>query len=482
VRFRWRACLLPGMATGAQRADSCRFGIGCAAVTCCLAAAPAPAGEYASGGGYALSYDSNITRVSPDTVLPDGTHQRPRSEWTQQIFAGFAYQEHTVDVNTQLLAQMERRDYFHHAYTGDVGVYLNGAGVWTILPRFFSWSFEELYREARLDITAVDVPSNRVKTNTLTTGPDLNFRLDATNSAVLGARYGRFDIVGPGDNVRYSAFARWMHQMSSLTTLSLNYEPMRVYFQSGAVYSHILREDSFVRFETRPLPNTMTVDVGTTRVTREGAQDLTGRLARVTASRQLTPDSALQATLAEQYSDTFTDTLRGVTSLTVPGDTAILLGTDLISGDVYYSRRGELAYMSGQADSPMTYALRGYARRVAFQQLVDLDNDERGGRFDWAWRYAGQRQIYAYTSYLKRTFWNVGLKPTPPTLEPNQHDVERNTTVGATWGLNQNVTVSLEGGRIQRSTSGPLGGSVDWRAMLLLGYSTGPLFTARSRR
>ncbi len=454
-------------------------------MACCLAAAPALGAEYAFGGGYSLSYDSNINRVPADTLLSDGTHLRPHSDWTQQVFGGFVYQEHTVDVNAQLLAQVERRDYLHKAYAGDFGAYVNGAGVWTILPRFFSWSFEELYREARLDVTGADVPSNRVKTNTLNTGPDLNFRLDATNSAVLGTRYSRFDIDGPGDNVRYSGYARFLHQMSPLTTLSLNYEPMRVYFQSGAVYSHILRVDSFVRFDTRPLPNNVVIDAGTTLVTREGAKDLNGRLVRVTAARQLTPDSALQVTLAEQYSDTFTDTLRGVTSATVPGETAGLVATDLISGDVYYSRRGELAYTSGQADSPMAYALRGYARRVEFQEQTNFDNDERGGRFDLAWRYAGPRQqIYAYTTYVKRTFWNVNADPAkrPATLVPNQEDVERNSTVGATWAFSQTMTVSLEGGRISRTTTGPLGGSVDWRAMLLLGYSTGPLFDPRSRR
>jgi hypothetical protein len=304
---------------------------------------------------------------------------------------------------------------------------------------------------------------------------------------VLGARYGRFDIVGPGDNVRYSAYTRWVHQLSSLTSLSLNYEPMRAYFDSAARYSHILRVDRFVRFDTHPLPNSLAIDAGTTRVTREGAQNqplpgLAGQLLRVTAARQLTSDAALQASFTNQYSDTFTDTLRGVTSATVPGETVLLSGTDVISGDVYHNRRGELAYVNGQRDSSMPYALRGYVRRVDFQQQTNFDNDERGGRIDWAWRYAGRTQIYAYTFYLKRTFRNVDTNRPPPTLVPNQQDVERNTTVGATWGIGQNVTVSFEGGRLERATTGQLGGSVDWRAMLLLGYSTGPVYTARSRR
>jgi len=441
-------------------------------MACALAAAPALGGESAFGGGYSLSHESNVTRVSVD----------PRPEWIQQAFGGLAYQEHTVDVNAQLLAQVERRDYVRNVYADDVGVYLNGAGVWTILPQFFSWSLDELYREARVDITAADVPSNRAKSSTFNTGPDLDFRLDPINSAVLGARYGRFDIVGPGDNVRYSGYARWVHQLSPLTALSLNYEPMRMYFESAAPYSHVLRVDRFVRFDTRPLPNSMAIDAGTTRVTREGAQDLTGQLLRVAAARQLTSDAALQASYTNQYSDTFTDTLRGVTSATVPGEAVLLPGTDVISGDVYHNRRGELAYVNGQADSPMAYTLRGYVRRVDFQQQTSFDNDERGGRIDWAWRYAGRTQIYAFTSYLKRTFRNVDRNQPPPTLVPDQQDFERNTTVGATWGVGQNVTVSFEGGRIERATTGQLGGSVDWRAMLLLGYSTGPLFTVRSRR
>jgi hypothetical protein len=129
----------------------------------------------------------------------------------------------------------------------------------------------------------------------------------------------------------------------------------------------------------------------------------------------------------------------------------------------------------------MSFTLRAYARSVNFQQL-NLDNDERGGRFDWAWRFAGQTQIYAYTTYLKRTFRLDDQKATPVNVVPHQQDVERNTSVGATWGLSRNVTLTFEGGRIERATTGPLGSSVDWHGMLLLGYSTGPLFTARSRR
>jgi len=437
-----------------------------------LAAASVMGGESAFGGGYALSHESNITRVSVD----------PRPEWIQQIFGGLVYQEHTVDVNAQLLAQVEKRNYLRNVYADDVGVFLNGAGVWTMSPQFLSWSFEELYREARVDITAPDVPSNRSKSSTLNTGPEVNLRLDAIDWAVLGARYGRFDIVGPGDNVHYSAYARWVHQVSPLTSLSLNYEPMRVYFESGASYSRVLREDRFLRFDTRSLPNSLVIDAGTTRVTREGTPDLTGQLLRMTAARQLTSDVALQAAYVNQYSDTFTDTLRGVTSATVPGEAVLLPGTDVISGDIYHNRRGELAYVNGQPDSSMAYALRGYVRRIDYQQQTSYDNDERAGRIDWAWRYSGRTQIYAYASYLKRTFRNVDPNQPPPTLVPNQKDVERNTTVGATWGVGQNVTVSFEGGPLERATTGTQGGSVDWRAMLLLGYSTGPLYTVRSRR
>jgi hypothetical protein len=61
-------------------------------------------------------------------------------------------------------------------------------------------------------------------------------------------------------------------------------------------------------------------------------------------------------------------------------------------------------------------------------------------------------------------------------------DRESNFIAGVTYRVSRNVSLTAEGGRIERESSAAGVSFVDSRAMLFLGYSTGPLYTVRSRR
>jgi len=54
--------------------------------------------------------------------------------------------------------------------------------------------------------------------------------------------------------------------------------------------------------------------------------------------------------------------------------------------------------------------------------------------------------------------------------------------VGVTIKISRNVSLTAEGGRIDRKDANPAQSFVDSRALLLLGFTSGPLYTARSRR
>lgn len=420
--------------------------------------APVLAAEFAYGAGYSLTYDSNIARV-PNNAL---------NEWTQSLIGGLAFQERSVDLNARVSAEVEWRDYIFNRYSDGEAYFVNGAAVWTILPQQFSWTVEDVSRQVLVDVTAPDTPANRANSNALSTGPDFTFRLNPTNSAAIGARYGRFDIAGPGDNVRYSAYARLLRRVSEPTTVSLNYEPSRVYFDEPALYTKVSREDLFVRYDTRFALNSVTIDLGASRITRDGAEDLSGPLARLLVAYQLTSSSALRASLAEEYSETSSDLLKGVTSTTAPTDAARRGTTDAVTNDIYYSKSGDLTYTN--QDGIFGYNLRGYARRVDYQQLLQ-DYDERGGRFGFTWFVSGETQIRVHTEYLKRIFRDF-----------DQTDTESTASVGVTYRLTRNVNVSLDGARIERASTAPTNNFVDWRAVLLLGYSTGPLYAVQSRQ
>jgi hypothetical protein len=87
-------------------------------------------------------------------------------------------------------------------------------------------------------------------------------------------------------------------------------------------------------------------------------------------------------------------------------------------------------------------------------------------------------QFYALAAYTKRTFSPVD--PTSPLI--GRQDTDRGYSMGVTYRLNRNVTVTMEGGRIERKSTVPLSSFVDNRVMLLLGYSSGALYQVRPRR
>ena len=420
------------------------------------------AGESGFGVGLSLAHDSNIARVETG----------PQSEWTRALILGLFYRENTADVSARVLAQVERRHFYHHVFRDDTGGFLDGAVVWTISPRRLTWVSEDTYREIQLNITEPGTPANLTKANSLSTGPDFTFPFSSTNSAVIGGRYGRLDVQNSNvDNRRYTAYVRGVHALSSQAKLSLNYEATRTYFEPEAqAFAKVLREDWFARYENRSPINTTALDVGVSRVTQyggDGPQD--SRLARFSSSQRLSSQSTVRAALTDQVSDTYTDLLAGVTSPTAPRETPVVVfnGSNLATGDLYHSRRGELEYAND--DGRFAYTLQGYARNVDFETL-DQDYHEKGGTFLWSWTYSSDLRFNASTAYAKRTF---------PSM--SREDTDRGSGASGSYRVNGRVTVALSAGRFARQSTAPNSSYADNQIMMILSYSTG--FTdVQSRR
>ena len=460
-------------------------------MACCFAGlsftypgcAPALAGQYDYGAGLALSHDSNITRTPTD----------PRAEWTEALFAGIAYSERTVDLAARLTAQVERRNFVRNTFRDDTGYFLNGAAVWTIAPQQLSWTVEDLATESLLDLTAPDTPANRTKTNSLSTGPEFTFRINPANIPMIGIRYGRYDLQGPGDNQRYTGYGRWLHQLSEPEKVSLNYEATRVDFAPPTLFPNFLRQDQFLRYERLSPLNSLILEGGTTHIQRDGGDQLNGRFARVAVLRALTSDSAVRLNLTDQISDAATDHIRGVASATstltpttsFESAAVLLTGSNVAAGDVYRSQRGELVYVA--QGGRIGYNLQGYVRRVDFVTL-EQDYREAGGNVSLTWTQTDTVRVYAYADYLKRTFPSLARTVPDPILGPNfdERDTYRTAALGVNYRLTPNLSVSAEGRRLERDSKlppdVPSQHFVDKRFMLVLGYSTGPLYIASSRR
>jgi hypothetical protein len=435
-------------------------------------AIPALAGELDLGAGLALTRESNVTKTSD-----------PRADQYEQLFAGLAYQERSAELYARLVAQVERRNYARDSFPDDNGYYFDGTAVWTISPRLFIWSFEDVFQEVNLTLSSPDTPTNRTRTNSLSTGPEFTFTVNPTNTPVIGARYGRYDVQnGIGDNERNTIYARWLNLLTTSATLSLNVVGTRIYFAPPALYTDLSRGDLFLRYDLVTPFNRQMVDAGTSRVKQYGGQGLDGRLFRYTGEVALTSESAMRVVLADQFSDTYSDTVVAFSIPTLPsiqGEATaapLAIANVAAAGDVYRSRRGELAY-SNRIES-FGFTLQGYVRSVDFAS-VPQDYIEKGGRFSLSWLFSAEVQPYAFAQYMARKFSDTILQGNELIHE---EDIERRLGAGASYRLSRSLTLAAEAGREQRE-SNVIGASyVNRRAMLLLGYSTGPLYSARSRR
>jgi hypothetical protein len=448
----------------------------------------APARLYDLGAGYSLTHNSNITRGTTPTP---GCAAPPCAETTQQIFAGITYEERSAALNARLTGQVERRRFLNDVYQDDTGFFADGAGIWTIVPRHFTWSLEDSFREVPIDLADPDTPENRVKANSFSTGPEFSFRLGSGNVPVIGARYGRYDIeeietLEPGlvDSERYTLYARWLRLVSPVTTLSLNYEGSRVDFDHPvppvAQPTRFSQQDLFLRYELVLPYNRQMLDLGATRVVQYGNEalnrpELNRPLIRYFGQLSSRAESALRLTLYDQVSDTYSDMIRNVTSLTIPtipttpADAVAFSGTSgAVAADIYESRGGELILVDLRG--LLAYSLQGYVRRIDYLNLSQ-DYEEKGGRASVTLLFSTSTQAYAFTQYRRRNFSFSG-----------EEDADRDTRLGLIYRLGRSFTLTAEAGRMERESTSPANTYVDRQAMLVLGYSTGPLYSARSRR
>ncbi len=426
---------------------------------------PVFAAQIDFGAGYAVSHDSNITRSETD----------PRSEYTEQLFGGLVYNERSAELTARLVAQVEKRRFVHNVYPDDNGFFLDGLGVWTISPSFFTWTFQDVYRELNTSVRDPATPATMQKTNSFSTGPEFSFRWDAANTPVIGARYGQFRVHGggEGDSDRYTAYGQWLRQISTPSVLSLNFQATRIHFDPPALYTDISRWDGFFRFDFSEPTVRQTVDVGSTVLQQYGGERFRGRLFRYFGQWARTSETALRILLADQISDTYSDTIQDFSIPTLPSIRGEVAAVPLSTGnffqpDIYHSRRADLTYES--QGGFLGYLVQGYLRSVDFATLPQ-DYSEKGGRISGSLQFSIEAQAYAFTRYSKRVF-----------SSNHEEDTDRETAAGLLYQLGRSTSLRVEGGRLERQSNVPLQSYVDRRGTLVLGYSTGAPYTPQSRR
>jgi hypothetical protein len=429
-----------------------------------------------------MTYDSNVGR----------SETNPQSDLIKTGILGLNYRENTADVTARLLAQVERRQYTRQTFNNDTSGILDGAALWNIRPRSLSWTLEDVFREVLIDVRAPDSPSNRTNANVLNTGPDFTLRLSAANSAVLGARYGRNDVENSNtDTRRYNGYIRGLHTVSTQTTVSLNYEAGRIYFEPGAqAFLSIDRQDLFGSLVNDTVKTTTAIDLGASRATpygglasctptvRPGPPACLGtnlqttRLVRISFADRLAVSSTVRVTYSDQFSDTYTDLLAALAGSALPTDPRILAPTgtpaSFVTADLYHSKQGSISYANNSGQ--FVYNLYAYLRRVDFETLPQ-DFHEGYADLSWTWLRSDAMSLNASALFRDRVFDSFA-----------REDRDVGFRVSGLLKLNRSLTITLTADHTERHSTEALQSYLDNRVMLLFGLTTGSAYQIQPRR
>ncbi len=420
---------------------------------------PLQAGEISYDLGYAGTHSDNIAHVPTNE----------RSDWIHSLLAGFAYQENTVDLVARVLAQIEYDTYQKNSYGNQSLYYVDSSAVWTISPQRFFWTVDDTARQALVDSTGQNTPANRTGLNVLSTGPDALLRFSPVQALALGARVGdvytgRVD----ADSKRIDGSAGWLYQTSSVTTYSLNYQVLDVKYNNSTLNNDFKRQDFFARGQYRPSRSQYVLDLGTSDIKRDQGSDSRNTLARLSWTRQLSPESTFGMSASRELSDTGSDLLAEIQPLTThtaaTGQTApaTFLTSDIVTSDVYLAKRGEIFY---------TY--RGSQFGVQFltsQRNLDFattpqDRKETYGRLEFDYFYSGATTASVFTEYTKTKY-----------LDLARQDTDHDSGIRFGYRLTRTISLGLEARHTDLASTYPTVIFTDNRVLFSVLYSSGPLF------
>ena len=423
------------------------------------------AADFAYGLGYTATSSSNITRVPVNE----------RHEWINSLLAGAIYAESTPTVTARVLAQAEYRNYSKNVFGDETLFNMNANAVWTLSPQRFTWTVDDAYRQLLVDVTAATTPANRTNTNTFDTGPDFYLRFTPVNSLALGARVGNFYTArGDTDNDRFSGYASWLYQATASTTYSLNYQMLDVNYDNDTLNTNFIRHDLFLRARTRPSRSEFILDLGASDINRARGNDPRETLTRLSWVRQLTPESTLSLILSKESSDVGTDILTTsvVTNVPVtPGQvttTPPALAQDVVTGDVYVTKRSEIIYTHHGSKVGATFSL--FKRDLNFE-ATPMDRKETGGHLELSFLYFGTSTAAFFSDYAKTEY-----------LDFFRRDTDKDSGLRFSYLVRKSLTLGLEGHHIVRTSTASTLDFVENRVLFSVLYSSGPLFTPQPGR
>jgi hypothetical protein len=218
----------------------------------------------------------------------------------------FSLKEKSSRLDEDVTGDFTYLDFLQHAYGSEVLGQFNGLVRYSLIPQSLTWTVQDNWAQAQQDPFGALVPSNQQNINYLSTGPDWYARLGSTSFLDITARYAHADYqVTPIDNNRAFGSVQLGHEISALSSVSLNGTAERVLYENTLLNEDFDLDSVYVRYELHGARTDFSANLGIDKVTEAGTSNsgldallkLTRRIssaAKITveAGRNLTDPSA----------------------------------------------------------------------------------------------------------------------------------------------------------------------------------------------
>lgn len=321
---------------------------------------------------YDYTYTDNVNLVQ---VNPQGEH-------INIYTVNFLLDHKSPKLEANVISTIQYLDYVNDKADDNTLTTVNARVLFKISPQHFTWLVQNIINQNKINGSAVASPSNTQRTTVWITGPDYTIRINPVNNIILKARY--IDITYETtdlDNKRDLVGVSWVKQVNARNTWSLNLIGQRVDYDNEVLNTNFDRGDWFLRWETKPGKNIITLDAGKSVIRRRGMDDLDGDLQRFSWARTISSNSRFDLLLSRQLSDAGQQLGASVF------ETTDAIGTSIVSTGTSGSLTTNGFFFSERAD--LSYALRkgSYAYQLSLFYVEDdyeiqpIDEIRKGGTF-----------------------------------------------------------------------------------------------------
>jgi hypothetical protein len=380
-----------------------------------------------------------------------------QSDTIGELGTDFAWHEQRPNYLADVTGDLSYLNYLHHYYNSEViGNFLGNLQL-TLAPEVLRWTFADNFGQGLIDPLAQVTPANREYINYFATGPDLTLPLGGSNALLLDARYAKVTYqTSPLGNNRYTANVGVRHELSSAAGISVDVQDQLIRFDDSVLNPDYDEQEAYVRFDAHGVRTRLDVQVGFDRLKLQHST-ANGVLARVEATRQLTPAASLTLVLGHEFSDASEDfrTLQAI------GGANLATQATTPTSSPFKNNYGTLEW--NYQRNRTTFGFGGGYYRVLYQ-TNDLLNENRT-TFDAhaSRRLSPQLELSLVGNYERDGFYNVIGNATQFTA-----------TALLTWRASRMIAVVVEYDHSRRESDLRTTEYIDNRGWLKLRYGRSP--------